>query len=116
MSRNDGLFADDSSAVHDAELINKKKKEFEEQYFDQAEKLGDELLTTIDTLEECNTNMKKQESKYERLMMLIQAIEEKQNQINQRVEMYRKKIDSNGKTTSVSESINSNLNPNNDSK
>jgi len=116
MSRNDGLFPDDSSAVHDAELINKKKKEFEEQYFDQAERLGDELLTTIDTLEECNTNMKKQESKYERLMMLIQAIEEKQNQINQRVETYRKKIDSNGKTTSVSESINSNLNPNNESK
>jgi len=116
MSRGDALFADDASAINDAELINKKKKEFEDQYFDQAEKLGDELLTTIDTLEECNNNMKKQESKYERLMMLIQAIEEKQNQINSRVEMYRKKIDSNGKTTSVSESINSNLNPNNDSK
>jgi len=85
---------DENMEVKEAELIEEKKKEFEEQYFKHAELLQSDLLSTIDTLQGYSNGMKGQESKFENISKLMNLVKEKQKRIDYKLQLCKNKLSS----------------------
>jgi len=83
---------DENFEVKEVEMIEEKKKEFEDQYFKHAGILQNDLVSTIETLQGYSESMKNQESRFDNISKLMNLVREKQNRIDRKLKICENKL------------------------